>query len=81
MDEHRCFQKDRIGVLEKDAKTLTEFKGSTESDIKTIFITLNDIKDNHLVHLNQKLNWLLFSVLGSVFVVVLVSAIKWFLKI
>ena len=44
--------------------------------IKQTEKVLNDIKDNHLKHINLKINTLLFSVLGSIFLVVLVAGVK-----
>ena len=67
--EHDCIQNNKI-------TSLCKFQGSTESDIKTIFKTLSDIKNNDLRHVNTKLNALLFTVLGSVFVAIIVIAIK-----
>lgn len=69
MDDHNCKQEDKI-------QKLCEFKGSTESDITTLFNMVKDIKDNDLRHINTKINALLFTVLGSVFVTVVVMAVR-----
>lgn len=60
MTEHNCKQ-------EKTIKDLVEFKGSTESSLKTIFNLIEDIKNNDLKHLNMKLNALLFTVIATIF--------------
>lgn len=78
--EH-CVQRDRIGSLEEKANKLCKFQGSTESDIKTIFNILDDIRVNHLRHLNQKINALLFTVLGSVFIAILVAAFRYIMYV
>ena len=81
MPPHECYQEDRLLQVEGKANKLCEFKGSTESDLKTLFSMVKDIKDNHLKHINSKINALLFTVLGSVFITVLVAAVKWLLSI
>ena len=46
---HDCIQTETI-------KTLTEFKGATESDIKTLFNLVSTIKNNDLVHITAKID-------------------------
>ena len=77
MNMHECFQRERISKLEDKTNKMCEFKGGVESDIKTIFNLIEDIKNNHLRHLNRKINALLFTVLGSVFATILIGLIKW----
>ena len=69
MAEYDCKQEEKI-------QKLCEFKGATESDIKTLFHLVTDIKENELKHINTKINALLFTVLGSVFVTIIVFAVK-----
>ena len=64
---HECKKEDAI-------LKLTKFQGRTESDIDTIKLDLHEIKENHLKHLNDKLTGLLFTVLGSVFIAVIIWA-------
>jgi len=81
MDDHSCYQNGRLSRLEDKTNKLCIFQGSTESDIKTLFNIMEDIRDNHLRHLNNKLNVLLFTVLGSVFVFVIIAGVKWLIGI
>jgi hypothetical protein len=46
---HECIQEDTI-------KGLVEFKGSTESDIKTLYNLVTSIKDNDLKHITEKID-------------------------
>lgn len=75
---HDCIQTDRINKLEENTNEVLEFKGSTLSSLKSIFKSLDEIKNNHLHHVNIKLNALLFTVLGSVFVAVVVAVVSHF---
>ena len=64
-------------------KSLFEFKGSTEQSLAGLWSVIKEIKDNHLYHINKKINALLFTVLGSVFVAViigLIAAVKYLVK-
>lgn len=69
MADHNCKQEDKI-------QTLCEFEGATKSNITTLFNMVKDIKDNDLRHITTKINALLFTVLGSVFIAIIVAAVK-----
>ena len=47
---------------------------------ETIEKDLKDIKDNDIMHINKKLNALLFTVLGSVFIVIIIYGVQALMK-
>lgn len=69
MSDHDCRQEDKI-------QKLCEFKGATEAQVKTLFTMVQDIRDNHLKHINTKINALLFTVLAGVFIAILSWGLK-----
>ena len=70
----------RIKRLEKQTDELIEFKGLVGGAMEFIKKELYEIKNNHLYHLNKKLNGLLFVVLASVFSAILIGLIKFLFK-
>ena len=77
---HECYQAKRIELNEKNIDNLLKFQGGVEENIKTIFKILKEIKENEIKHLNMKINALLFTVLCSVIVLIITTAIKNFIK-
>lgn len=76
-----CTQLERLSRLEKQTDDLIEFKGKVDANIEIIKSEISDIKNNHLYHLNRKINTLLFVVLSSVFITIIVAAGKIIFKI
>lgn len=66
-------------MKEQDAKKLYTFMGKTTEAIKGLRDDIKEIKENHLVHLNGKIDGLLFTVLGSIAVGTVALVIKMFI--
>lgn len=65
----KCTEKPRIESLEKSTNLLFQFRGETESNMKTIFNFMNDI--------NKKLTGLLFTIYGAFIIAILTAIVKW----
>lgn len=61
----------RIENLEKHKDIVNVFIGETKANIQNIKEMITSLKENEIRHLNQKLSWLLFLVLGSVFAAII----------
>jgi len=77
-EKHICNQV--IENLEKRVNYLMEFKGEMKANVEFIKEAIEDIKNNHLKHINSKINALLFTVLGSVFIMIISLFIKLIIK-
>lgn len=73
-----CSKFDQITFSLKDVcKVLSSLPcGIRKMEIEGVEKTVVDIRDNHLKHVNLKLNALLFTVLGSVFATVLFIGVR-----
>ena len=80
MKEHECFQNSIIKRLEDQVSELLEFRGEMKANVKFIREAIEEIKNNHLKHINNKINTLLFTVLAGVFLALLTLMINGFLK-
>ncbi|RKY38607.1 MAG: hypothetical protein DRP75_04185 [Candidatus Omnitrophota bacterium] len=67
---HECMQ-------DKTIKELVRMSGEVEANIKILFKTIKEIKENDLRHLNAKIDAMLFSVLAMLIIAIL----RWFLKL
>jgi len=64
-------------MREQDRKDLYTFMGETKQAIIDLKASVVEIKDNHLHHVNMKLNGLFFTVIGSVIIAVFTIAYKY----
>jgi len=79
-EKHICHQNFVIENLKKQIDNLIEFKGEMKVNVEFIKEAIEDIKNNHLKHINNKINALLFTVLGSVFIMIISLFIKLIIK-
>lgn len=63
-------------MTKQSEKEIYEFMGATKTAIEGIHESIDSIKNNHLKHIDAKMNGLLFTVLASVIIAVIVGACK-----